>query len=155
MTPVDRQDVGGLRGPERHRRARPGRDQPRGTKAICVSGGQQVGGDRGIQGPQRRGGSQRRHGAPCWSWSSCTSHSTSLERAAAELEMTGRVGALREPLGLDARLDPLDLADLGGADRGRIAHLVRQRLEVSSRALPPTPRARRSACASQVSYQRS
>ena len=41
------------------------------------------------------------------------------ESAAAELEVGVRVGAARQPLAVDARLDPLDLGDVGVGDARR------------------------------------
>ena len=47
--------------------------------------------------------------------------------------MASGVGTLREPLGLDACLDALDLADILLADLLRVPHLVGQRLEITNK----------------------
>ena len=57
------------------------------------------------------------------------------ERAAAKLQVTSRVGGLRQPFGLDARLDTPHLARVGLGQRCGIPHGVGQDREVAQKRL--------------------
>ena len=138
--------------------AHPGRQLPRRRRAHRPPLARAVRASRAARSASRvRGVRSAEIASPCRSCSSWTVHSMSARPPRPSLVCVDGIGTARQPLGVDAALQPADLDEIVGAESGRwVAHRVDQlrRTACPRSASPTANRARSSACASHADDQR-